>query len=661
MKVHLIGIFIFISLLVQAEDFRRELPPQELLQTITREKFPYADAIIIIKEQSFQIRNTEIMYQGVELSGPSSIFTRILIVKVLTDAGVEKYGNFEFEYYEHFGDEIKCACEVKARVVKSNNDIWVLPRKEVKKIVSQTSSNGTTLFRKVLFKIPNLVPGDLVQIEYEYHQPFLFGASGLFYYSDEDVVLYSNLYITLPQESTLKYFSFPQETIGEPKIEQMSDDYGAGKTYFWQVKNCNAVPAEKYAATFSDRALLTAFVLCQEDMQSLDRCSWMYQGSDFYHSFLKKQTVRKSDLEGLGLPAALSDSLTLQMVDSLYTTLRKKFQLYEYNSLYAFDDDIKSALKVKKGDATDLAFIMYNILKQWKQQTYIVWIRDLREGLFEQTVPTSEWFDRCAVLVSIGNRERIYDFDYSIPNKYEVPWYLKGISIPIILDELGAFIKPAPLVNLSNLYKESHHLSIGADLNTKDQASLYYKGSAAQRFRYKTHAWGQDQIREEINNNLLPNSLKNSDSIVCNDFMNNSDIRLEAQGTSTCQPELIDEYLVLVLKNDLIPKFRKDIFSVIRYSNLLFDGPFTLQVQWAIDVPENYQFLQGPADRISTKAGRVDSRISCTADSQKVRIDVSIKFPSTMIEKTKMAELLSLLDDIMTQASTPVKFKKKGF
>ncbi len=573
---------------------------------------------------------------------------------------MDKYGNFEFEYYEHFGDEIKCAFEVQARVVKTNNDIWVLPKKEVKKIVSQTKSDGTPLYRKVLFKVPNLVPGDVIQIEYEYHQPFLFGASGLFYYSDEDIVLYSNLYITLPQESTLKYFSFPQETIGEPKIEQMSNSFGAGKTYFWQVKNCNAVPEEKYAATFSDRALLTAFVLSKQDIHSTDRCSWIYQGIDFYDSFLKKQTIRKSDIEGLGLPAELSDSLTLQMVDSLYTTLRKKFQLYEYNSLYAFDDDIKSALKIKKGDATDLACIMYNILRQWKQGANIVWIRDLREGVFEQTVPTSEWFDRCAVLVNVGNQGRIYDFDYSIPNKYETPWYLKGISTPVIIDELGAYIKPAPLVNLSNLYKESHHLSIDPDLNIKDQATLYYKGSAAQRFRYKAHAWSQDEIREEINNNLLPNSLKNSDSVACNDFMNNSDIRLEAQGTSNCQPELIDEYLVLVLKNDLIPKFRKDIFSVIRYSHLLFDGPFNMQVQWEIDIPENYQFLEGPADRIITKAGRVDSRISCTADSQKVRIDVTIKFPSTMIEKAKTGELLSLLDDTMTQVSTPVKFKKKG-
>ena len=58
----------------------------------------------------------------------------------------------------------------------------------------------------------------------------------MFYYNDRDFVLYSNLYITLPAKIEAQYINFTDERIGKPKIEQISDSFGAGETYFWGLK-----------------------------------------------------------------------------------------------------------------------------------------------------------------------------------------------------------------------------------------------------------------------------------------------------------------------------------------------------------------------------------------------------------------------------------------
>lgn len=83
-----------------AVDFIRNFPDDQLLSQLTPEKFNTHDAVIILKEQSYQILDKEIFYNGITLKGKSIQESNVRIIKLLTPAAVDCYGSFEYEYSE---------------------------------------------------------------------------------------------------------------------------------------------------------------------------------------------------------------------------------------------------------------------------------------------------------------------------------------------------------------------------------------------------------------------------------------------------------------------------------------------------------------------------------------------------------------------------------
>ena len=347
-----LSIILFLLLLTSsfAQEFLREFPSEKLTDQITLEKSPTSDAVIIIKEQSLNMTNN----QGNFSRGPVEETSKILIVKLLTEAGVSRYGSFEYEYYEPFGNDIPCGFIVKARVKKPDGKVEVLDEKEIKKIVSLRWHDGTPMQRKVMFNIPNLAVGDIVQIEYQLVEAYSKEYGGTFFYNDKDYVIISNVYLTLPSDDEFSVSSFPEEKIGEPVIRQMSKNYGAGKTYFWSVKNLNSIPDEPYSFPFEDQSYMTAFTVHFDWTFSDMAKDWKGLGKYLFERVIDKGSVSRSEIENLSLPREIS-SINFDKTDSLYTILKRNFRVIDYNSIYP-KKDFSDLLKLKKGKVTNSIF-----------------------------------------------------------------------------------------------------------------------------------------------------------------------------------------------------------------------------------------------------------------------------------------------------------------
>ena len=228
------------------KDFVRNLPDAKMCQILTTENFKNSDAVVVLKEQSLLIEDNEIYYHGVEIKGPGITRNFIMIVKLFNEVAVKRYGSFEYNYREYYGNEFPNSFEAGARVLKETGDIVVMSENHVHVKVSREANDGTPLARKVLFKVTDLSAGDILQVEYTFTQVLSQSTSGIFFYNSSDPVLFSNLYITLPRKCETKYFCFPQEKIGDPQILQVSKNYGAGNTYFWSVRNLNSIPTEPF-------------------------------------------------------------------------------------------------------------------------------------------------------------------------------------------------------------------------------------------------------------------------------------------------------------------------------------------------------------------------------------------------------------------------------
>ncbi|MBN1407622.1 MAG: DUF3857 domain-containing protein [Calditrichaceae bacterium] len=631
---------------LNAEDFIRNLPKDEMLNWLSPERFQNHDAVIILKEQSVFVNEREIFYRGLELRGKSTMTNKVLIVKLFNDAAVERYGSYEHEYYEWFGDEIPNGIEVKVRVLKPDKSIWVMPDDNAQIIVSRRNKSGDPITRKLLFKIPNLAVGDILQIEEKFTEVFIRSYSGLFFYNDRDLVLYSNLYLTFPFKEEVNFLSFPASQIGEPTIQQVSQSYGSGKTYFWSVRDLNPIPDEPYSRPFAEQSLLTAFVVKSSDHISLGE--WQRTVKNFYKDFLEDDEVDPDQFEAIGFSTSYKDSvITWETVDKLYTALRKHIVLSGFNSLYPQSEDINYILETKKGDASDAAYIMYKILQQWRQSVNIVWVRDRREGIFEFSVPSRLWFDRIAVKVVIKDQTRYYDFDRSIPYQYETPWFINPIDV-LTIEKEG--FKKERIQKFPNMYEnrftESHVLTFDEQFKLSDSLIVNYTGSAAQDFRGEHYAEETDEIVSFINDDIGKTCLSKCDTIVVNDFFYNRDINMRLAGKSAVAVDNIEDKYVFSVKNCNLARFYKKIFAVARRGDIVFHSPFEIIMQWNIKLPEGYsvskdnlakkQFL-GPANAYSELDLKVEKNV--------LNIKAGIHFPQMYIPCNQYPVLIKFLDD----------------
>ena len=632
-----------------ADDFLRKLPDKNLSAQLKAENFKDNDALIILKEQSLNIEPAEVYYRGIEIKGWNISRSKIMIVKLFNERAVKRYGSFEYNYSELYGDEISCGFEVRARVLKANGKVLEMSEDEIKRIVTRKSSSGETRSRKVLFKVPDLTPGDVLQYEYNYVTPLAYQTSGLFFYNDVDPVLYSNVYITLPGDLEAKYINLPPERFEQPKITQISKKFGSGKTYFWSLKNLNPIREEIFSPPFSDLSLMTAFVVTKIGKRDYNETgTWAILGRNFYKNYLNDQDeITDELLSKLGITGIYQDSIkTLEDTDKIYKAIRHYFKLRLFSEVYPLSNDVKLLFNEREGDASDLSYIMYKILKQKNIPVNAVWIRDKRKGIYELEIPTTHWFNRMAILATCGGNTRLYDFDLTIPENYCTPWYLKGVKLPVLTDG-GCLHKEIYKESKysDNGYCEKHRIVFKDNNVMQDTINFYYHGAPADIMRLEYCSSDLSEIKESLRNNLTASCLDEIDSLSLNNFREDNTIDIKTNGIVKKGIDEFEGHLVINLKNYIFEKFKRKVYSPVRKNFYQFDSPFYIELNWMIEIPDGYTYtIDKPVKRFKN-VHLISSRISYSQDDKNISITATIKFPSRHMSYEKHQEFMHLLDE----------------
>ncbi|MHA1777468.1 MAG: DUF3857 domain-containing protein [Promethearchaeota archaeon] len=642
-------------------DFVRNLPDKKLISLITAENFPTEDAVIILKEQSYRVERATVDYRQYEILGLQTVASKIIIVKMLNENAVNRYGTFEYIYYERYGRNFPCGYDLHARILKGNGKIIKIKKKEIKNIVIQRDNDNIPLYRKVICKFPSLSVGDVLQIEFHLTKPFTYSSDKIFYYNDRDLVLYSNLYITFPRDLEADYLSFPSDKVGEPQVVQVSKTYGSGKTYFWSLRNLASIPDEPYSRPFSDRSKITTFVLHNKKGESK---SWFEVTKNFYDRYLNKDAITANYLAELGLDTirVTKDSITFDLVEQVYYVIRKTLKLHYRNYILPNSDDIKSIFEQKGGRASDLAYIFLKILKQWGADAKAVFIRDRREGIFEETVPSLNWFSRIGVYVTVNGIGRIYDFDRAIPYHYTMPWFLNGITYIIFDDTAYKFKKCASNLNYykKNKSYEFHKINLDGEGNFDEKVTFSYTGSASQKLRDELYDINSNDASEVIKAANLNNFFEQLDSLHINDFLESNDITLTCFGKTTLNIENIGTTSLIKLDCHLLKNFREEIFSVVRRSDYYFDSPFQISSEWQIPVPQGYKISDDVLNRkpLVKFLGKINAKVVHSFKDNIFSVRLDLKFPSADFPCKKHGELITLLDSILDYIEKDISIEK---
>jgi hypothetical protein len=638
-----------------AQEFFRNLPDPKFSAQLTQQAFPSVDGVIIFKEQSLKVHQAEVTYRGYDLVGLGMTHSTVLIAKVLNEAAVKRFGSFEYEYPERYGDEIRSGFMARARVQKPDGTVIVMPESDVSIVVSYRDNDGDPLARKALFKIPDLMVGDVVQLEYVLTEPFVRAYSGIFYYQDRMPVLFSNVAITCQARDNVRVFSFPPERVGEPTIAQIAKDLGAGETRYWSVKNLNAIPNEPHGPAFGDLSVMTAFVT---DPAFHEQTTWDLLAKNYWNDYLDRGSVKSSRVEALGFGDP-KGSVTREITDSLYTALRKAITLKPFNDVYPLVDLLDDVFKKKSGDASDLAAIFYKILTDWKVKCSGVWIRDKREGTVELTVPTLRWFDRIGVLVNVGGTEVLYDFDRAIPARFSPPWFLKGITV-MVIDKKGARTMTIPQSKQGEAWiRESHSLTFDDRLSAHDSIVTSGSGSPIEEWRENCYTLKGTELTSYLQHVVADKCIAGAGDIRFSPIMDDREVRVTVVGGSTATATAIDKYVTVRPTNQIFQAYYEEMFRPTRTNPVVLDEPTLMTLEETIHHPSGYVLASVPNDTIMRGFPGGIGTLSYTKTGDDVTMTASVDLKSEIIDPRDYSSMMQLIIALQHGSEQGVTFRKK--
>ncbi len=638
--------------LSQNGTFLLGIPSIHETNTLTSSMFEGADAVILCKQQGYT-EGPHSSFDGftLRLTNEVAITSQLMMVKLFNETAVNRFGSFEYEYPETRGRGPKHVLTVRARVVKPDSTVWVLPDSAISIVTGATNGDGDALTKKVLFKIPNLAPGDIVQIEYSHLAPFSFHRRVMFWYHDRYPILQSNVLVTMPRTEKVDFMSFPSKVVGEGQLVEHTKEIARS----WSVRNLAAIPPEVFSRPFDEVSYLTAMVNHTDED---DGDAWRPLAKQYWKYYINDGSVPKSFMRELGLDPSLS-APTTEDVDRAYTAIRKYFRLSASNENVPDNDGVDRLIEDKEGDASDLAFILLKILERWDVHALPVLIRDRREGAFEPTVATTAWFDRMGVFVSLPGGSNIYDFDRSIPTRYEYPWFLNGIRVVGIADTGAVHFAVHPPSNVhKHISEERHRLEFSGGGRLNDSLEYTLRGALAQHLRKELYPLKGQALFDKIRTLAMAHSLKEADTVSLNNFLDDPSIRLGAAGRSQAETTTIDSFLIVHPKNHLLRTLRLLFPSTERKQDIFLDEPFIYTITWDISVPHGYIPAELPAPVDIHELRGLVTQVTYFIREGVVTAKADVLIDAAQIKTQEYKAWLAFLDDSMKAMEREIVFKR---
>jgi hypothetical protein len=500
----------------------------------------------------------------------------------------------------------------------------------------------------------------VLQLEYEAKEAFTVSRSAVFFYDEPDLVLFSNLFITLPMDAQAEYTSLPEQRIGKPQVQQLDQTLGAGETYFWSVRNVPPLPREPYAPPFTDQAMLTSFAIRQFGINGSVIGGWPSLAERFYNWRLDGSTVGNAILETMGMPKSPGPGgVTKGLLDSLYTSLRRAVRVTRTSDLSPQSGKIESIFEDKKGDASDLSYAMYTILQKWGVPVSVAWMRDRRNGGYEESIPTLSWFDRLAVVATAGEKEYLYDFDASVPVRYQTPWYVKGVKLPVLTAEKIAHRVVVPVTGEGDdVIEERHHLFLDGSGPAIDSVAIAIEGSEANQFRLDQYGVEESALKDVIREAVRP-SISAMTQCSHKSIVEEPVLHFTATGDYAGRIDSVDNRRTLSLTNTYLTLLRDRLSTPKRVNHITLPSPMTIRLRWEVQLPRGYQLEKG-IDNRTIQGPRGAQFVGTMRDSaQFVVAEGVLKIPEKNYPRNDHGELVNFLDESLKLIGADIILKKE--
>lgn len=645
-----------------AQTFIRPLPGKKMIKLLTRKNFPNMDAVIVLDEQSYIVQSATRFVYGFGFEVPTTSESNVLIVKVFDNAAVKEYADQDFYFDAYAATGNKSVFYARARVLKPDGSVQVMPKSDVHEVAFLKGPDGTPLIYHVIVKIPGVAPGDIIQYE-SFHQTDVYGMplkhtfGGLFFYNNNDLTLYSNLYVTVPSTYSVHFYNFPEKVVGKPTVVRRTSSSGNQEvTYFYSTTDLRAIPDEPYSFPFDAASIMTAL----SGSSSKDSTTWNELATEFEKSLQAGPGVGENELKKLGVVDKDAGSVkSLSTIDSLYTKIRKYFVVSDLGSLYPDKSEIANDFDLKKADASDLAFILYRILESWGVDVHPVWIRDARDGNFEESVPILDWFDRFGVLAIVNGKKMLYDFDRSVPTHYEMPWFLQNDPVMVLVKDSCYEWNVADCGPVQpNLSFENHVMTVSGNGKVHDSMILDFKGRPAEDLRDEFYESDSETVANHFRDELENNLFSKINSVQLNDFSDEAQFAASVSGISNVNTQRVDSLLIVTPNDMILNDFRNKLYSSTRHDNFDFGVPLTFRVQFELAVPPGYVYVDSLKNETLAGPANASAVSQVRTFGNRIEDATMVQLPEPYLSVVLFPKLMSFLDKVESLSSRSIVMRK---
>lgn len=431
--------------------------------------YPSANVLVLKDKITYQIKEDD-----------KRILTEHEAVKVLTEDGINRFQNIEYNYNPDIQD---VTVEV-ARIITPNGQIIEVSEKDITDI---TPLKNFSLFSNITTKsiqFPKLTPGVIIEykvviLDKSGFMPYQFwGAS---YVQDYEPILESVLVVEAPRAWKLNYKAYG-DSIPDPEIKIENNK----KIYTWSLSNSPPIPREASSPTLANLA-------SQIIISSLN--SWG-QFADWYKTLIAPSVIPSSEVNNK-IKEIIKDKDSKERAKKIYSFIQENIRYFDlgWGQFGYLPHTSGDVYRNKYGDSQDIMVLALSMFNAAGVPAYPVLICSLDNRNINKDFPYPRQIDHCFVMIENDGRQIFLDPTSRVASFGSLAPEFQGRDA-ILLKETGIEIVRTPQ---SKSYQNREEISIEAvlDEDGKLNQSVEIKEHGSNAMAFRKFLWNKGSFLQE--------------------------------------------------------------------------------------------------------------------------------------------------------------------
>lgn len=641
-------VFILGVMRLNADDFPKfTYDYAKYMKEVTQEKYPGSESVILYKEyySNKKFSSNSAVVNGQYFSFDERIGEtqrEIKIIKVLTNIGVSENSSIKLGSYYNSGMKHS----LKVKVIKSDLTMFEYGDE----IIHISDSKGRNKDRIILYTaiIPNIEVNDVIHIEKFVSFPNGIQIDRIYELSEVDPVLHAKLWIRASDRYSAALQMFPQnagtfskQQLPNGEIELMVD-----------ARNLPGIKrAEMYLQPYQDLFYIACTSFHGVGSMSFN-ITWNSLASNFNRTYVQGRFFEPNELSDemrQRLKFKLADELKRRNEEDkkisgfieenfkgksqvtpqeIYQVLRNRYVIIGESSK-SWRSKTEDLLKSTMATPTDLVFLFTRIADNYKIKHAIAFLRDKRQGIWEDKYISLEWFDRVLAVAYVDDKPVYFDFTQDADfSGNTLPWYTQGVRV-VLYDYAHAKIAVTPFSNENQLkYTYTYKLAKPQNIDiTEELEGSFYDNMRTTLKRSDKKYWMNYLLRflkmKYLSKKVEIRKIEQGkDSAIVNYSINNK-YYSEA-----------DNKIFISFSAPFIETMLKNFIEKERYYDIYFETPkkyvFTFEVEFdkkyqPMQIPQSYSFTAIPDFNIAVSTELKESKLITTYTLQHTKSTFSYK------------------------------------